>query len=403
MFIRICAYLKTTSTYLYIKYPRPQKINLNSRNQNIYNQIMSRQNLFNCENVYNRLVSEKEKHNGEGRWWADCLEWKLTDARAFKTAKASVTYIQCTFTDSNGNYGRPIIDCFDEMNQGSISPITEEEAEAINLESKVKVEARRDGKPYIKVKKYTVRPKTKEDGITVEELPGPEHESLLYKTIDLYNEAFTGEFDHYLETGHISLAGSKKKGKNANIKPLVIQDIKIRNMIHDTISETDPNNPFAGHALPNPSARFQLKHDFKNDCFDDPRDTTRKGLARMTRVMDFETEDLATYDGEPVKNSNIHKYIVYGCKFNARLDFGSVCCSSAGISNPIIAIAITVKQPEARESRSNMFDNLFSNKKSTDHEASEAESAAAPASSTEGPAEVPASKDEAELLAALVM
>ena len=60
MFIRICAYLKITLTYLYIKYPRPQKINLNSRNQNIYNQIMSRQNLFNCESVYNRLVSEKK-------------------------------------------------------------------------------------------------------------------------------------------------------------------------------------------------------------------------------------------------------------------------------------------------------------------------------------------------------
>jgi hypothetical protein len=326
-----------------------------------YQATMSRKNFFTCETVYNRLQSEKEKHNGEGRWWADCLEWQISNPKIFKKEKITVTYIQCTFTDANGDFGRPIIDCHDEINQGSISPVTEEEAEQLNLEmtnKNVKIEARKQGKPYVRVKKYTMRPKTKDnDGVTIEELPGPEHESLLYKTIELYNEAFVGEFKNFLNTGIIALAGEKRK--KGGPKPLVVQDIKIRQMIHDTISETDPENPLAGEPLANPSARLQLKHDFIRDCFDDPNDTKTALLARKTRILDYDTQDLAMFEGAPVKNSNVHKYLRFGAKFNARIDFGSVCCSSSGISNPAAVLAIAVKQPEIKNSTFDTFGSLF--------------------------------------------
>jgi hypothetical protein len=327
---------------------------------------MSRQNRFTCEAVYNRLSSEKEANNGQGRWWADCLQWDIGNAKGFKKENISVTYIQCKFIDSNGDWGRPIIDVFDEINQGSIAPITEEEAEQINLESSsktIKVEARKDGKPYVRVKKYTIKPPTNEDGVTPKEgepVPGPEHQSLLFKTIQLYNEAFTGEFKHFLDTGLIVLTGTKvpKDGP----KVLKIKDIKIRAMIHDTISDEDDENPLAGCELANPSTRIQLKHDYRNDCFDDPNDKKTMLLARKTRILDYDTEDIAMLDGEPVKNSNVHKYIKFNCKFNAKIDLGSVCCSGAGISNPMVALAIAVKQPEVRESNYDAFGSLFANK-----------------------------------------
>lgn len=40
-------------------------------------------------------------------------------------------------------------------------------------------------------------------------LRSPEHESLLYKTIALLNEAFIGQFEEYLDAGIIQLAGIK--------------------------------------------------------------------------------------------------------------------------------------------------------------------------------------------------
>lgn len=327
---------------------------------------MSRVNSFTCQDVYKTLSEAKQAHNGEFGWWNSCLEWSLDTAKNLKRDKISVTYINLKYTNYNGNWGRLIIDAFDEKNQGSINPVHEADAEL--LQSHVperkfgnKIQARGSDKAYVKIKKYTTRVRTVDNaGIELvdgETLPGPEHQSMLYKVTELYNEAFVNQFQYWVDNGVIQQAGTRKKQKT-DVKPLMIGNVNIRSIVHDAISEADMENPLAGQPLINPTVKLQLKHDFINDCFDNPNEN-KPMLSRKTRILDAETQQIAMVDGEPVKNSNVHRYITYGCMFNATLDLGNVCCSSAGISSPITIIAIVVRQPEIMQQPTDMFSKLF--------------------------------------------
>ena len=323
-------------------------------------------NPFPCQEVYKTLSEAKAAGD-----FSTCLEWDISNAKVFKRDKISVTYINLKYTNYDGRKGRLIIDAFDEINQGSIMPVLDDdvaEINALNADRKFgKVESRDKDKPTIKIKKYTTRIKSVDNnGIQLAEgevLPGEDSESLLFKTLELYNEAFNGFFESLVENKTVCMSGDKKKAKGA----LLIQNVSIKSMIYDTISELNTDHPYAGHKILNPSAKLQLKHDYQNDAFDHPAEK-KSLLQRKTRILDYDTGNLAMLDGEPVKNTNVHKYVVYNCKFNAMIDLGNACCSSAGISNPIVVLAIAVKQPEARQFTMDLFSQLVATKAQTDEE-----------------------------------
>jgi hypothetical protein len=89
---------------------------------------------------------------------------------------------------------------------------------------------------------------------------------------------------------------------------------------------------------------------------------------RKTRIYDKDTQQLAKIDGQLVKNSNVHKFIKYGCIMDLCLDLGAIAYSSQGISNPAIILGVGVKQPKARSSEITIFDSIFGIDRSSDTE-----------------------------------
>jgi hypothetical protein len=356
---------------------------------------MSNINVFSAQDVFKTFNDAYQKAINDGKlvedsddselanynWWNSVITWKsIFDVKPSK-GEHPVIYQNNTYKNHDGRQGRLIIQSFDEINKSSIAPIDDEEVARINEENAANkrelIKNRGKNKPTIFITKYKVSPKYEkiddvdEDGepykkIVVTETPSEEHESILYKAIELYNKAYLGEIKSYMDKGWIIQAGGQKPKGKKGFKPVVVPSLKLFSMVHDTYAHTNKSTP--GQPIPNPSAKLQLRHDYAKDCFDDPNDKKTGLLMRKTRIYDKDTQQLAKIDGQLVKNSNVHKFIKYGCIMDLCLDLGAIAYSSQGISNPAIILGVGVKQPKARSSEITIFDSIFGIDRSSDTE-----------------------------------
>lgn len=292
------------------------------------------------------------------KWWNNILEWdNIFEAKPTKS-KNPVTYINCRYTNHNGEKGLLLIEFQDEKIANNIEPI--DEAELAEINSKIDTSKgvplmklrEPDAKIKLRVKKYRVNPKIEVDSsnnkINITEVPDAEHNSLLFRVVELINKAFKSEFQNYFDIGWMAKQGTKAAKGKKGFTPVIVKNDTIIPLIYEYYSHEDKK--FGGQLIPNPAARLKLKHNqFTGDFYNPDKDRGVKPLQRNTAILDTKTRGFATYNGQYININNVHKFITYNSKIRGILNMGSVCFSGAGISCGCTLMAINVEQPEIQE------------------------------------------------------
>jgi hypothetical protein len=167
-------------------------------------------------------------------------------------------------------------------------------------------------------------------------VPDEGHQSMLFRAMSLYAEAYEMEVEFQKAAGKI--VGPPKKGAVAPAGSIVASNGKVCTFIKDTIGDTDKKRA---------SPVLSLKVEF---------DKESKALKRTIvcdKTKPFKSErgteqyEPAKIDGKPITAINAHKFFRTPSTIDGILNAGGICFSNLGISAPMKVSIIVVDPPKS--------------------------------------------------------
>lgn len=363
--------------------PRPQRKPTDTSKKVIFNAAAVARHL-------GGLKAAAEAAGEEGPWWADALAFDWTSSR--KGANGT-QWLSVTYTDNAGVSGRLVVRISGERHTGQIMPNTDQGVAELAMRAKnPKAQIKkRDRKPTIQIQKWAAQVKTADDGITVLAdadgrpiLPDDDKLSPYFQVASLVGEAFTAETSERVARGVAYAAKIAEMRRDKTVTPQAIIDAfnagqgarrpadtimssdqvtalrkglapkdldvllkgvtvltntKVTALVQEFIGDKAEKN--AGQPLPNPMTRIAMN--FEND-------TGRAQLAFFDKSLPFmegakQSYEVGKVDGEPINADNIHKFVLSRSLLDGIVNMDSICFSSMGISMPVKAEVLVVKEP----------------------------------------------------------
>lgn len=331
----------------------------------------------------------KTKAKTGDRWWKDYIQFEWNNIRP---GKNNTKWVSIKFRNNNNvGYSRLNIIIVGEIHTGQIMPNRLEdvaEIKAKNPDTKVE---QRQLKASLQFQKWSKQVPTQEDKVSLiiengkPVVPDDEFLSKYFQAVEYIDEIFKTEINERIER-YMSIMFYLSQNKNLPDTSETVNDIrnnighvidgdtiiqeneyktlkdkfpkhieeltkgfikvnsnKCGSIIQEYISDKAIKNK--GLKLPNPITRITIPFDLKGD----PQNLTildKDKAFKLNNKMGF---DLATINNKPVNADTIHKLIISRCIIDGVICMDSLCFSQIGISLPIKASTIIVKQPNKRE------------------------------------------------------
>ncbi len=235
----------------------------------------------------------------------------------------------------NGNKVRLNVSFLDEKLGSSIVPNTQAGLDEFNedRDEKFHIRSVRKYGPTFSIKRFDVPVETDDSGSPVGELPGAEHESVLFKIVHAVETFFHAEVEKLVESGKIVKI---RKGMTLDKGTISVQSDEPLDSIQTHISANSESKN-AGGELANPITRLGVKFSGKypTQFFDKSKPFTDNNRTNFEQL---------SFDGEPVNEDNIHN-IPRGSLLSGFLSIDSIVASSKGISAPRTLNALVVTVP----------------------------------------------------------
>jgi len=290
---------------------------------------------------------EKAKAQGGNNWYSSVLRWQINKIR--KSPKAEWIKVIATVGDAHGFL---YLASENEVHFGSIVPSSQSELDIVNR-SKSKENQKfsvREMGPCLLIRKYQCNVEVRDDKITPIQTPSKEYESPLFRSIELYQEAFALECKKWLENKILVKNDDDYLSTIEDTSKIhIIKNSRIVSPIQVRISHSGPSNKLnKGKLLPNPLLRVQIQ----KKILDEEKSSGAKAKGLNAEFLDMSKPfvlngemryQVAKVNGENINDENIHKWILSGCINSLLLDLSSVCLSASGISTPTKAMVIITK------------------------------------------------------------
>lgn len=333
------------------------------------------------------------KATGNEKWWNNYVVFEWNRVRL---GKNSTKWITLKYTnDLSIKHRRLIVVIRDEVHSGQIMPNSPEEV--VDLKNKfpdARIELR-TMKPSLQFQKWSKQVPTQEDRITpvLDEsgnpiVPSDEYLSIYYQLAYFIDEIFkfeikerseraafmmvylsqhktatakeakdsvgyVNECDIIMREDDANTIREKYPDKSAELLKgiLTVSSNKVGTIIQERISDKAIKNK--GAKLPNPMTRITIPFENK------PKPGALPSVTILDKSKPFKCGgkkgyENAIYNGNPVDTNNVHWFIPSRSIIDGVIMMDSVCCSQLGISLPVKASIIIVKQPVKREN------NVFS-------------------------------------------
>lgn len=344
---------------------------------------------FKTGDIIARFNEAKKNAQPDQHWWTDYIQFEWNNVRPGKnnTRWLSIKY-RNGVTD---NFNRLNVIIFGEVHTGQIMPNKLEdvaELKAKNPESKVE---QRQLKASLQFQKWSKQVQTQEDKVSLviengqPVLPSDEYLSKYFQVIEYIEYIIKTEIRERIERYTCIIVymannkGLKDSSETAQLirkeighiidGDTIIQETDYRSLkdkfpicideltkgfikVHSTkcsaiiqeyISDKAPKN--RGQKLPNPITRVTIPFDLKGK----PLNLTILDKNKAFKCNGKLGFDMATINEEPITADNIHKLIVSRCTVDGIICLDSICFSQLGISLPVKASTIIVKQPSKRD------------------------------------------------------
>jgi hypothetical protein len=317
--------------------------------------IMAKRYIFDVSELVTLFVGTKESKSGEQRWWKDIFSFDLDDIRPGKnnTKWASIKI------NSGYQSGDLTVKFRDERHSGFILPIEDEDVAVLSAKLKKEVK-KRDRDPMLQITKWTQEVQTEKDKITVKVdedgnpiYPADEYKSELFRFMEILNEVFIGEVEYLMSVKKIVGKSAKKEAGS-----ITAQNSQICSTVQTRIS-VDATGDNAGKDLPNPISRIKIPT-MDGKLAIEIYDRSKKYIENKRKRF-----EIAKIDGEPINNSNIHKWLIPGALNDGILNC-SLCISNMGISCTMKVKTLVTLQPPP--SAASGIDSLYSDEEDEEDE-----------------------------------
>ena len=375
--------------------------------------------VFKGTEMNEHLASRYKAAAGGDKWWVGVLDFAVGQTRKTTKGSSTTTWVNVFYISPQGVRGPAVARFHGETHVGQIKPKTEAAAAEMNASAKnpAYLVEPRPGNCCLQVQKWTVKVETEADGITVitdstgePVLPGDDQRSVLFGVLDYISKAFVGECNERIARGEALVAEAKRKGSTpdsvaafapagAFLAPeqitairkahpgavdrltagAIVGKLTVISPVQEAISANAKRN--AGQLLPNPLARVTLKF---NQVSGAPDNLQIFDMNRATTVNGRVIYEEATVGSEPVNADNVHKFVLPRSTFDAIVKMDSVCFSQMGVSMPMSAKVLVLRQPVA--SAESGLDALYADFEAADFAGAAAAGAAAAGAAAAGAA-----------------
>jgi hypothetical protein len=348
---------------------------------------------FKASDIISHFNSLRKMNNNEEKWWGNYIDIEWNKIRLGKNSTKWITFKYTP--DLSIKHKRLNVVIRNEVHSGQIMPATMEDVAELKAKfPDARIELR-TMKPSLQFQKWSKQVPTQEDRITPlyndrgeQIVPDDEYLSNYYQVACFIDEIFRYEMKKRTERGtflivylsqnkdksvqeikntigHINDCDTILRDEDVNTirekypdkfneimkGVLTTSNTKVGTLIQERISDKAIKN--GGVKLPNPMTRITIPFDKKGM----PAGVTILDKSKIFKCNGKVGYENATYNDVPINANNIHWFIPSRSIIDGVINMDSICFSQLGISLPIKASLIVVKQPMKKEN--NIFNMCY--------------------------------------------